>query len=288
MNSVCFCGRKFSGEDLALVRTIIAADDRPNRAEISRRVCRALGWVRSEGRLKDMSCRVAMLRMHRSGLITLPPPEKGNGNGRCGKKISARSDPDFPVTKNAGQLEKLHLQVITGKNESSLWNEYIQRYHYLGYQPLPGAQIRYFIRSENQILGALGFGAAAWKTSPRDQWIGWSHDKRTEKLHLIVNNARFLILPWVTSRNLASKILAMAAARLPDDWQAKYGYHPVLMETFVEKERFAGTCYKAANWIYLGDTTGRGKLDVHHRHRLPIKAIFAYPLARRFRQLLTA
>ena len=287
MNPVRFCGRDFSSDDLELIRTIIAADDSPNRAEISRQVCRVLGWIRPHGRLKDMSCRVALLRMHRSGLIALPPPKKGNGNGQRGKKITMRSNPDFPVTQNAGQIQQLHLQVVTGKNQSSLWNEYVQRYHYLGYQPLPGAQIRYFIRSAEQILGALGFGAAAWKTSPRDQWIGWCHKHRTKKLHLIVNNARFLVLPWVTSRNLASKILAMAAARLPDDWQTTYGYRPVLMETFVEKERFAGTCYKAANWIYLGDTKGRGKLDVCHKHRLPVKAIFVYPLDRRFRPLLT-
>lgn len=286
MNAVRFCGRDFSRDDLQLIRTIIAADDHPNRAEISRRVCYALGWIRFEGRLKDMSCRVALLRMHRNGLIALPPPEKGNGNGQRGKRTSARSDPEFPVTKNAGQLEKLHLQVVATKNESSLWNEYVHRYHYLGYQPLPGAQIRYFIRTDQQILGVLGFGAAAWKTAPRDHWIGWCHDKRTEKLHLIVNNARFLIFPWVTSQNLASKILAMAAARLPDDWQTIYGYRPILMETFVEKERFSGTCYKAANWIYLGDTTGRGKLDVRHEHCLPVKAIFVYPLARDFRQKL--
>ena len=287
MTPVRFCGRDFSSNDLELIRTIIAADDRPNRAEISRRVCRALEWIRSEGRLKDMSCRVALLRMHRSGLIALPPPEKGNRNGQRGRTISARSDPEFPVTKSADQLEQLHLQVVSGKGQSSLWNDYVQRYHYLGYQPLPGAQIRYFICSEKQILGALGFGAAAWKTSPRDQWIGWCHEQRTQKLHLIVNNARFLILPWITSPNLASKTLAMAAARLPDDWQITYGYRPVLMETFVEKQRFSGTCYKAANWIYIGDTKGRGKLDVRHEHRLPVKAIFVYPLARHFRPLLT-
>lgn len=244
MNRIRFCGRDFSGDDLRLIQTIIGADDRPNRAEISRRVCRALAWVRSEGRLKDMSCRVALLRMHRSGLITLPSPEKGNGNGQRGKKITGRSDPEFPITKNAGRLEKLHLKV-------------------------------------------LGFGAAAWKTAPRDRWIGWSHKQRTEKSHLIVNNARFLILPWVTSRNLASKILAMATARLPDDWQKTYGYRPLLMETFVEKERFKGTCYKAANWIYLGDTTGRGKLDCRHQHSLPVKAIFIYPLDPTCRKVLT-
>jgi len=286
MNSFTACGKHFSFDDLQTVSTIIEAHDRPNRAEISRRVCQALGWVRSDGQLKDMSCRVALLRMHRKGLIHLPPPTKKNGNGQCGKTISFRSDPESAITEGAGQLKELRLQVICHKAQSSLWNEYIQRYHYLGYQPLPGAQIRYFIYSQDRILGALGFGAAAWKTAPRDQWIGWNAEQRENHLHLIVNNARFLLLPWIKSRNLASKILAMAAARLPDDWQKRYGYQPVLMETFVEKKLFAGTCYKAANWIYLGNTKGRGKLDVKHQNPLPIKAIFVYPLQANFREKL--
>jgi len=286
MKSITLCGRQFTSDELQTIRSIIAAQDRPNRAEISRRVCRILGWVRSDGHLKDMSCRVALLRMHRDDLITLPPPTKKNGNGRCGKTISPRSNPESPITEGAGHLKELHLKIIAKKAHSSLWNEYIQRYHYLGYQPLPGAQIRYFIVAQDRILGALGFGAAAWKTAPRDQWIRWNTKQRENSLHLIVNNARFLLLPWVKSQNLASKVLAMAATRLSGDWQKLYGYQPVLMETFVEKKRFAGTCYKAANWVYLGDTKGRGKLDVKHQNPLPIKAIFVYPLQANFREKL--
>jgi len=223
-------------------------------------------------------------KIHRTTNLT--QGARTNGNGRCGKTVSPRSNPENPITEGAGQLKALHLQIIAKKAHSSLWNEYVQRYHYLGYQPLPGAQIRYFIRAQDRILGALGFGAAAWKTAPRDNWIDWGTKQRQSRLHLIVNNARFLILPWVKSKNLASKVLAMAAARLPDDWQKIYGYQPVLIETFVEKKRFAGTCYKAANWTYLGDTKGRGKLDVHHQHRLPIKAIFVYPILKSFRRKL--
>jgi len=286
MKSFTACGRYFNADDLQTIRSIIAAQDRPNRAEISRRVCRTLGWIRPDGHLKAMSCRVALLRMQRRKLITLPLPTKTNGNGCRGRTISPRSNPENPITEGAGQLKALHLQIIAKKAHSFLWNEYVQRYHYLGYQPLPGAQIRYFIRTQDRILGALGFGAAAWKTAPRDRWIGWEEKQRQNRLHLIVNNARFLILPWVKSHNLASKILAMAANQLPEDWQKIYGYQPLLMETFVEKQRFAGTCYKAANWIYLGDTKGRGKLDVHHQNPLPIKAIFAYPLLTKFRQKL--
>ena len=162
----------------------------------------------------------------------------------------------------------------------------VHRYHYLGYQPLPGAQLRYLITSAGRMLGAFGFGAAAWKTAPRDQWIGWTAEQRKRNLHLVVNNARFLILPWVKSPNLASKVLSMAARRLPTDWQTAYSYRPVLLETFVQKDRFAGTCYKAANWRYLGDTKGRGKLDVKHENTIPIKAIFVYPLVSDLRSQL--
>ncbi len=141
-----------------------------------------------------------------------------------------------------------------------MWNEYIERYHYLGYTPLPGAQLRYFVSMDKQILALLGFGASAWQVAPRDNFIGWDHEQRRKGLPLIVNNARFLILPWVQSKNLASKILAMIARQLPINWCERYNIQPVLMETFVEIGRFSGTCYRAANWIHVGQTKGRGKL----------------------------
>jgi len=170
--------------------------------------------------------------------------------------------------------------------ESSLWNELMERYHYLGYQPLPGAQMRYLVFGGSLLLAAMGFGASAWKVGPRDQFIGWSPDQRVRNLYLVVNNARFLILPWVNSHNLASRILAAAARQVPRDWQARYGYEPVLLETFVERDRFRGTCYRAANWIHVGQTQGRGKLDRHKLFSLPVKNIFVYPLRRDFRQRL--
>jgi hypothetical protein len=167
-----------------------------------------------------------------------------------------------------------------------LWNAYIERHHYLGHQLMPGAQLRYFVRTAGHIVAALGFGASAWKVKPRDQLIGWTTDQRQRNLHLVVNNARFLILPWIRCKNLASRILALVSRRLPADWQARYAYRPVLLETFVEKPRFTGTCYKAANWRHLGDTQGRGKLDTLHRNAQPIKSIWIYPLARDFQRQL--
>lgn len=286
-NTVRYCARTFTHKELEHIRGLIASEPRPNRAQLSRMVCQALDWVRPGGGLKDMSCRVAMLRMQRDGLIELPPPQKRNGNGKVRPRLTAASAPQPPVTACAGRLGKLQLLTVRTPQQSSLWNELIQRYHYLRYQPLPGAQIRYLIFSANtQLLAALGFGAAAWKVAPRDQFIGWPPEQRTKNLHLIVNNARFLILPWVNSRNLASKILALAAKQLPNDWHARYQYTPVLLETFVECRRFKGTSYSAANWIHVGQTQGRGKLDRHHQKAAPVKDIYLYPLHKHCRQIL--
>jgi hypothetical protein len=176
--------------------------------------------------------------------------------------------------------------VVATRKDARLWKEYIHRYHYLGYRPLAGAQLRYFIQSPIGLLGALSFSAAAWKIAPRDQWIGWNDTQRRQNLQLIVGNSRFLIFPWVKSKNLASKILALAARQLPADWQLKHGYSPVLLETFVETQRFSGTCYKAAGWIYVGQTQGRGKCDRYNQSWLPRKDILLYPLCIDFRQKL--
>ena len=285
--SLRYCGRLFSDADIDCIRRLMDDDPGANRARLSRIVCEQLGWRRDDGRLKEMSCRVAMLRMQDDGLIELPPPRNRNGNGKTYRRRTARAEPElFPVVIPAGRLSDLHLEPVARREDSHLWNEYIERYHYLGYQPLPGAQLRYFARAGGRILALLGFGAAAWKTAPRDQFIGWSAKQRQSRLHLLVNNARFLIMPWVRSANLASMLLAMASRRLVDDWQQRYGYRPVLLETFVETPRFRGTCYKAANWIYLGQTKGRGKLDVHKTARLPKKSIWVHPLVRNFRHHL--
>ncbi len=281
-----YCGRDFSGEDLERIRALIDSPDRPHRLEISRRVCRQLRWIRANGALKDMSCRVALLRMHKDGLIELPPPRTRNGNGRWKVLLTERSAEQAPVSGSVTDLSNIHLQVVSTRSQSLLWNELIARYHYLGYTPLPGAQIRYLLYGSELVLGAMGFGAAAWKMAPRDNWIGWSGSQREINLHLIVNNNRFLILPNVRVRNLASRILSIVAKELPEHWQERYAYRPVLLETLVEDQRFAGTCYKATNWLHLGHTQGRGKLDRKHENAVPIKSIYVYPLTRKARAAL--
>jgi hypothetical protein len=279
-----YCGRIFTVEEIEQIRCLIASHPKDHRAELSRLVCDELRWLRPDGRRKDMSCRVAMLRMENDGLIKLPAPLKGNGNGHNRPRLTAASEPQEPVTGSVGSLRELSLRPVETSEQSTLWNELIERYHYLGYKPLPGAQLRYLVFTGDNLIAALGFGAAAWRVAPRDRFIGWTDEQRERNLHLVVGNARFLILPWITVRNLASRILATVAKQLPKDWHARYGFRPVLLETFVQRERFRGTCYRAANWIYVGQTQGRGKLDRKKLRLLPVKDIYLRPLHRRFRK----
>ncbi len=288
-----YCGRGFTYQEIDGIRQLIAAEPKRNRLELSKIVCEQFQWLRPDGRLKDMSCRVAMLRMHRDGLICLPAPQTKNSNGKIRPQISSASAPQKSISLPAGELGPLLFRPISTQKDSYLWNELIERYHYLGHKPLPGAQFRYLVFSSpkksstsRDLLAALGFGAAAWKVAPRDRFIGWTPQQRVSNLHLIVNNARFLILPWVTSKNLASRILSGVAKQLPHDWQSRYNYTPVLLETFVQKDRFKGTSYRAANWIFLGQTQGRGKLDRYNKCPLPIKDIFVYPLNKSFKTIL--
>lgn len=281
-----YCGRNFSIQEIAWMRRLIEENPQLTRARLSRRVCRQLDWVKPDGNLKEMSCRVAMLRMHRDGFFELPAPRNGNVNGRHRPSITPASDPKPDMCMPAGALGQLTFRLVQTRKESCLWNELIERYHYLGYAPLPGAQIRYLISAGAHLLAAIGFGAAAWSLEPRDDFIGWSSAQRKQNLHFVVNNARYLILPWIRSKCLASRILAIAAKRMPADWHVRYGYKPVLMETFTLSGRFTGTCYRAANWTHVGKTAGRGKLDRYSKYPVPVKDIFLYPLHKKFRTIL--
>jgi hypothetical protein len=279
-----YCGREFSEEEVGWIRDLISTSPRISRRALSIRFCEHWGWRKPDGGLKEMSCRVALLKMHRQGLILLPAPKGILNKAHVHSQRSFLTLPKPAIRKKAREC-RLRLEVVE-RPGLKLWNEFIDRYHYLGYTTLPGAQLRYFVKDEDEILALLGFSAAAWKTAPRDSFVGWDSDRRKHNLHLVVNNSRFLVLPWVQSRNLASRILSLAGKKLPYDWEARYHYRPVLLETFVEKERFEGTCYRAANWIYVGDTRGRGKLDIHHEHKEPVKAVFVYPLDRHYRNRL--
>ncbi|MBN2383748.1 DUF4338 domain-containing protein [bacterium] len=282
-----YCGREFSEEEVTWINEQVVGHPDWSRRKLSETFCARFSWYKPDGGLKAMSCRVAFLRMERDGVICLPTPKgKPAGPPRVKTQVSLLTEPGHALTRPAGQLD-IEFEVVT-KRSSRLWNEYIERYHYLGYTTLPGAQLRYFVLVDGEIVALLGFSAAAWKTAPRDDMIGWTPEERERNLRYVVNNSRFLVLPWIQVRNLCSRILSSVCRRLPDDWEQQYGYRPVLVETFVQKDRFSGACYKASNWQYVGDTTGRGKLSRSSKATKPIKGVYLFPLSRRFQEVVCA
>ena len=285
--SARFCGRDFSPGELERIRALIA-QGQACRSQLARQVCQEFAWLDAQGRLKEMSCKVALLRMERAGLLVLPPPRARNGNGK--KQLPAQNLfawQQTPLTLPAHQLHALSLALVRTRPERLLYRQMMAQHHYLGDCPMAGAQLRYLLFNGSRLLGGLGFGASAWLLADRDRFIGWSSPQRQRNLHLVLNNHRFLLLPWVHCPNLASRVLGLVCRRLAADWLSHYGYRPVLLETFVQLPRFTGTAYRAANWHYVGLTKGRGKLEKHHQTILPQKAIFLYPLRPDFKEILT-
>jgi hypothetical protein len=281
-----YCGREFGHADIQTIKHLMEQDPSLKRAPLSRKLCELFDWTKPNGELKDMTCRVALLRMQADGLITLPPSRMSRARARPDFPATAATDAQTPLAQPVHELGALTLCTVKGTVASRLWNEYIARYHYLGYTQMSGSQLRYNVFAGDQLVALLSFGASAWKLAARERFIGWQEPERLRNLQLVVNNARFLILPWIESKGLASKILSKIARQLPLDWQQRYGYRPVLLETFVETERHRGTCYKAANWIHVGQTAGRGKKSAAHHQVIPVKDIWLYPLRNNFTSVL--
>jgi len=282
-------GRDFTAEEMALLRALIGADPQPNRAALSREFCRRIGWLKPDGGLKDMMARVTMLAMHRDGVIVLPPPR---GQRHPPKRIVFGPDtepPPFPAPTALDEVRPLDLRsVVRETREGRLWNEYVARYHYLGYKTLVGAQMRYAVHDKNgDPLALLGFSTAAWKLAPRDHFIGWTPEKREKNLPRVVDNPRFLILPWIEIPNLGSHILALVRRRLSRDWTERYNTTPVLIETFVETPRYTGAVYRASGWIHVGTTKGRGRYDRYKQYDKPRKDIWLRPLRRDWQRILS-
>jgi len=282
-----FCGRTFSAPELELMRQTAAEFSALGVTEISRTVCELLGWKRPNGKLKHHECRQLLERLQAEGVLTLPALRNLGGRGPRRVDISQPCFEPPPFAGLASECEPLELALVEGLAESRRWREQVERYHYLGC-PVPfGAHLRYWVRNRDRELACLLWTSPAWKMKPRDAWIGWSEERRPRNLPWIVNHGRFLILPWVRVKGLASKILAHCARQLPENWERFYGSRPLLLETLVDAQRFRGTCYRAANWIYLGQTTGRGRMDREHKaHGQAIKDIYVYPLVRDARQRL--
>lgn len=283
------CGQRFSGETIRRIQAAIDEDAGLTRACLSRQVCQWLNWRTKKGKLKQVSCRVALLKLERKGAIRLPPAREFAGANKRGGQGKTRRIAEVGWTGKLDKLQPIELILIgsAGSRASQQWNELMSRHHYLGAGPFCGAQLRYLVHSPHYgYLGALAFSSAAWQLEARDQWIGWSEPARRENLPRVIANSRFLIVPYVKVPNLASHVLGMAMRRVGADWINRYGEGPLLVETFVEKKRFRGTCYQAGNWITAGETKGRGRQDRQNQRGLEIKKVLLYPLDRNCRQLL--
>lgn len=287
MSGVAFSGREFTSAEIGLMREIARDYAGLGVSEIARTVCELLDWKRPSGRLKNHECRLLLEQLRDGGELTLPAVRALGGRGpRRAQPVEADSEPIEAIAAEAAQFHDLELQLVEGASQSRSWRECVERHHYLGC-PVPyGAQLRYWVRHRGRALGCLLWTSPAWRMKARDEWIGWSEEQRRENLQRIVNNGRFLILPWVRVPGLASMTLARCARQLPGDWETRYGYRPWLLETLVDAERFTGACYRAANWIAVGQTAGRGRMDRFKRRQEPIKSIYLYPLVRHARERL--
>lgn len=288
---LCLRGRMFSHAELLRIRDLVSTSPGVHRLDLSKKVCELLEWRQANGRLKDRSCRDVLLRLDASGFLQLPPRRRPP-TSRQPIQITAATDPR-PVAVRFGPrdvgVESFQIVSSNGRAaDARLWNEYVERYHYLRYGVPVGPHIKYFVYVRDEPIALMAFGGAAWKTAPRDTWIGWPSAQREANLHLVVNNTRFLILPWIRIDNLASRLLSLAVRRLPEDWNRRYAHRPLLLETFVHADRHAGTCYRAANWINAGITQGRGKTDRHKTFSVPKKFVFLLPIVGNARTRLKA
>jgi hypothetical protein len=282
-------GRWLETEDIVRIRRLIADNPGWSRRRLSEVLCAEWDWRNGSGRLKDMATRSLLVKLDARGLIQLPGRRRLPSN-RMTRTVPRQAWDTTPVTGTLGEVGPLEVREVSADGTARVrFAAALAEYHYLGYRGTVGENLQYMVTDKTgRLLACLLFGAAAWKCRARDQFIGWFPELRARNLHLVTNNTRFLILPFVQAPHLASWILGRVLRRLSADWQNKYGHPIILVETFVERERFAGTSYKAANWIRLGSTTGRSRQDRQHSLQVPVKDVYLFPLHRRFREELSA
>jgi len=280
-------GRSVTESDLTVIKEIIAAHPEGSRRFISQEVCRAWEWRQANGALKDMVCRSLLLLLQSEGLIKLPPPKCKLPNPLANRKKPVRVAVDqTPIQCPIKRLFPIYLTQVRRTRLEKLFGSLISEYHYLGYTQPVGEHLKYIAFSNDRPIACLAWSSAPWYIGARDRFIGWSSETRQKNLSLIINNIRFLVLPWVKVPHLASHLLALNRRRISEDWNSIYNHPIYLAETFVDTERFRGTCYKADNWIYVGKTTGRGKLSKSTKPTLSKKAVYVYPLTKNFRERL--
>jgi hypothetical protein len=283
-------GRRLAAADIQRIRGLIAAHPDWSRRRLSEVLCAEWDWRNGSGRLKDMATRTLLVKLEARGLIQLPArrwPATNRMALRPRQPSLWRTAEVATTLKELGTLSVL--EVSSDRIARAEFGDTLAEFHYLGHRGTVGENLQYTVTdATGRLLACLLFGSAAWKCRPRDEYIGWNAEQRSRKLHLLTNNTRFLILPSVRVPHLASWILGRVLHRLSSDWQQKYGHPIVLVETFVEQQRFRGTSYQAANWIRLGRTTGRSRQDCDHRLQVGVKDVYLYPLDRRFRRELAS
>jgi len=285
-------GRSFSEDQVRQIIELVSGSADASRFALARQVCELTAWRRGNGALKLRECRDLLEELEERGTLKLPPKlRRGRGAGRRTRvplTLWGMRKPEFTATLK--QCSPIELRCVERRSDHAQWRELVGRYHYLGCATSYGAKLRYLAVARGEtVVGCMEYASAAWRLAPRDQWIGWNEEQRVARLQCVVQHSRFLIVPWVHVRYLASHLLSLSLRVLADDWEKRYARRPVLVETMVDRQRFAGTCYRAANWIDVGDSQGRGRRDQHHqRHGAAPKRIFVYALTPRARTLLCA
>ena len=281
-------GRQISQEDVLYIRALVERHPNESRRRLSTKLCEAWQWRQTNGTLRDMVCRGLLLMLERAGQITLPPVSyvRQNPLARRARPEPARVDVT-PIEDRLGNLQPLEFEPVRRTGLEPLFNGLMEEHHYLGYEQPVGEHLKYLVWAQGRPVACLAWSSAPRHLGSRDRYLGWSAEARRRNIRFLAYNTRFLILPWVKVEHLASHILGRMASRISADWQRIYGHPIYFLETFVDPERFRGTCYRAANWVVLGKTTGRGKQSNSYVPNRSIKTVLGYPLAKRFRELLT-
>jgi hypothetical protein len=284
-----FCGSAVGDEDWRVLVGIVGRFCKLSRHELARTICEGLGWVRPNGHLKARECYEYLGLLETKGLLELPPRHDQRPRGPTSIVFTDAGREQPRLEGSLSDVAPVRLGLVANGGDRALWRELIERYHYLGHKVAYGAHLRYLVfisKPRRALAGCLQFSSPARWLLARDRFIGWDEEARKANLPRLVNNSRFLILPWLSIKGLASHVLSLSVRVVVEDWEEAYGVRPVLLETFVERDRFEGTCYRAANWVDVGETAGRGRMDRENRWAEPAKRCLVYPLQKDFRRRL--
>jgi len=284
------CGREITAQEIEAARETVRLCRGLSRRELAETICEHWGWVTASGSLKLTACLKVLEALEQQGELQLPPKKKKpiTERVRGAKHTKRTAPPDEALVGKLADVSPVRLEMVEGRDQAKLWNEYLDRHHYLGYSKPFGCTIRYFIVCDKGLLGCALVAGASRAIKARDEWIGWSKQRRQQNLPWLINNTRFLIFPWVEIRHLASHVLGQLSRGVQEDWQQRWGYEPLLMETFVDPAEYSGTCYRAAGWIELGRTTGQGLSRKGQAYTSTPKLIYVKPLSKNFREQLCA